>query len=214
MFSFALAESMDLARQQREAINSINNSEIGQEIREQIRENIQERQNIKEQIKELKKDLKENIQERREIKRQIKGEYISFEDDGKGLKIRSKNHSARTMLNLSEQKDENNNTIITFKMKNGTEREIKIMPDTAAERALERLRLKVCNETNNCTIQLKEVGKENKEKAKYEMQVQRHYKLLGLFRAKAENKAEVDVETGDVVVTKKPWWSFLAKESE
>jgi len=33
---------------------------------------------------------------------------------------------------------------------------IKIMPDVASEAALSRLRLRVCNETNNCTIELKD----------------------------------------------------------
>jgi hypothetical protein len=101
-----------------------------------------------------------------------------------------------------------NETKLIIQLSNGGKTEIKIMPDTASERAIGRLRLKVCNETNNCTIQLKEVG----GKAVYEIQVQRHYRILGLFKVKAQNKAEVDAETGEIKV-KKPWWSFLATSS-
>ena len=84
------------------------------------------------------------------------------------------------------------------------------MPDTASERALERLRLKVCNESNNCTIELKDVGANQAAKIAYEVQADRHYKILGIFNAKAQERAQVDAETGDVTSSGKPWWSFMA----
>ena len=28
------------------------------------------------------------------------------------------------------------------------------------------------------------------------------------------DRAEVDAETGEVIVTKKPWWSFLASKAD
>ena len=88
------------------------------------------------------------------------------------------------------------------------------MPDVAAERALERLRLKNCNETNNCTIELKDVGSREEVRAAYEMQVEKHYRLFGLFKAKAQNGVQIDAENGEVIKIKKPWWGFLASLSE
>jgi hypothetical protein len=88
------------------------------------------------------------------------------------------------------------------------------MPKTASERALERLRLKVCNETNNCSIILKEVGKDNETKPVYEMNAKKEGKFLGLFKLKMKVKAEVDSDTGNVTSVKKPWWAFLVREEK
>lgn len=114
-----------------------------------------------------------------------------------------------------EEETEQNKTKLKVQLSNGKNAEIKIMPDTASERVLERLRLKVCNESNNCTIELKEVGKNQEEReVAYEVQVQRHMRILALFRVKAQVKAQVSAETGEIIVVKKPWWAFLATESE
>jgi len=48
---------------------------------------------------------------------------------------------------------------------------------------------------------------------KYEMQAERHARILGLFKAKMQVRAEVDADTGEVK-TFKPWWAFLASEKE
>lgn len=113
-----------------------------------------------------------------------------------------------------EQEQVQNRTRLKTQLSNGRKAEIKVMPDTASETALNRLRLKVCSEENNCTIQLKEVGKGNQTQLAYEMQIQRHFRLLGMFRAKAQVKAQVNAENGELVRTKKPWWAFLATEPE
>jgi len=36
--------------------------------------------------------------------------------------------------------------------------------------------------------------------------------LLGMFTTKAQVRAEVDAETGEVTSVGKPWWSFLASQ--
>lgn len=97
---------------------------------------------------------------------------------------------------------------------NGKNMEVKIMPDTASERALERLKLNVCSEENNCSIELKEVGNGNQTKAAYEVKVEKQARVLGLFKTKMQVQAQVDAENGEVIQTKKPWWAFLASESE
>ena len=80
-----------------------------------------------------------------------------------------------------------------FKWENMT-KEIKIMPDTASEIAIERLRLKVCNEENNCTIQLKQVGTNGT--LKYEVKAMKEKRFL-FWKWKTEVKTEIDAETGN-----------------
>ena len=115
---------------------------------------------------------------------------------------------------VEEETDENGEKKFKMKLSNGNDAEIKVMPETASQTALTRLRLKVCSEESNCSIELKEVGKGDDTKPAYELQAQRHFRILGLFRTKAQVKAQVDAETGKIVSVKKPWWAFLAYEGE
>ena len=85
-------------------------------------------------------------------------------------------------------------------LSNGRNAKIKLMPETASQRAIERLG------ELNFTIQLKEV---RKDKIAYELIGNKEGKFLGIFKIMARVKAQVDAETGDVKVIK-PWWSFLA----
>jgi hypothetical protein len=97
-------------------------------------------------------------------------------------------------------------------LSNGKNAEIKVMPNTASETALARLRMKVCAE--ECTIELKEVGADEDAKMAYEVKAQRDSKVLGMFKARMNVEAQVDAETGELIRTNKPWWAFLASEKE
>ena len=79
--------------------------------------------------------------------------------------------------------------------------EVKIMPDTASQVAISQLKLK------GYEIELKDVGK-----PVYEIDGTKDAKILGLFGAKMRIKSQVDAQTGQVIKTQKPWWSFLASE--
>ncbi len=82
---------------------------------------------------------------------------------------------------------------------------IKIMPETASQKAIERLGELGFN------ITLKEVGQGNNTKAVYELTAEKEGKMLSLFKIKGKVSAEVDAETGEVIKIHKPWWAFLAK---
>jgi hypothetical protein len=138
------------------------------------------------------------IEQRSENKRRLHAGNVSVDCD----------------CNLTQEQDQvRNRTKFYVHLNNGRRSEIKIMPNTASENALARLRIRVCNESNNCTIQLKETGVGNQTRAKYEMQVKRHARVLGIFKTKMQVRAQIDAETGEVKV-KKPWWAFLAYEPE
>ncbi|MFW6272603.1 MAG: hypothetical protein ACOC2U_02345, partial [bacterium] len=130
------------------------------------------------------------------------------------IQLKSGNFIAKTDLKLISEKDENENnkTKLKVELSNGKNSEIKVMPDTASVKALERLRLKVCSEDNNCTIELKEVSKGEDVRAAYEVQLEKQAKFLGIFKTKMQVQAQVDAENGEVIDSKKPWWAFLASE--
>jgi len=209
-------------------------NETNSTIRERALANIQERQellaqagNLSDEARELREQIKENIQERKEIKKEIKAdirarlkngeELTMFEKrlvlkriNNEILELKVKRAIIRTRLNLTSE----NETDLKIHLSNGRNATIKIMPETASERALERLRLKNCNETRNCTIELKEVGKGNNTRAVYEARAEKRFKLFGIFKNKEYVSTQIDSETGEVVKTHKPWWSWIASEED
>jgi opacity protein-like surface antigen len=128
-----------------------------------------------------------------------------------GFKLKVGNAEARSSLEINQEQDQNK-TKLNTQLSNGKNAEIKVMPDTASERAIERLQLKVCNSDNNCSIELKEVGSGEQVKVAYEVQAQKDARFLGLFKTKMNVQAQIDAETGEVIQSKKPWWAFLASE--
>jgi hypothetical protein len=140
------------------------------------------------------------------------GQFLNVKELSASLReLRDNNTSVKTNLTLI--KVENNESKLEVELENGNNKTIKIMPSTASEAAIARLGLKVCNESNNCTLTLKEVGNGNQTKVVYETQVERHYRILGIFAAKAQTKAEVDAETGAVSINK-PWWTSISTEQQ
>lgn len=121
--------------------------------------------------------------------------------------------TAETTMEMT-QEQEQQQTRLRVKLSNGKDSEVKVMPDTASEKALERLRLRVCSSENNCTIELKEVGSGNEVKAAYEVHAEKEAKVLGMFRTRMKVQAQVDAESGKVLNSHKPWWAFLATEPE
>lgn len=130
------------------------------------------------------------------------------------VELKSGNAKAETGLEIKSEQTADGKTKLKISLSNGRNAEVKIMPDTASEKAFERLRLKVCNEENGCTIELKQVGQGEEAKLAYEVQAERHAKLLGLFRTKLQVRAQIDAENGEVIQTKKPWWAFLTVDAE
>src|SRR3989344_761999 len=81
------------------------------------------------------------------------------------------------------------------------DKEIKIMPDTASEKAIATLELK-----KEVIIELKDTGKHI-----YEITGKKEVKILALFKTEMQVKTQIDAQTGNVDKTEKPWWGFLAK---
>lgn len=144
----------------------------------------------------------------------IEGRQIMIEERaGNRIRLRSQGVFADTELELEEDITGPQGKL-KARLSNGINAEIKTMPDTASETAIARLKLKVCSEENNCTIELKEVRQGNETRAAYEVKVKKKAIILGLFRARMNLESQIDAETGEVIRTKRPWWAFLAIEDE
>lgn len=147
----------------------------------------------------------------------------------KRIKIRE--FEAESELEIETEHD-GTKTRIRARLSNGRNAEIKIMPDVAAQRAIEALRLNACREDEGCFIKLKEVGSgdENdgndgdegddgeddseERRAVYEVRAEKRVRILGLFRSRMNVESEIDATTGDVLSLERPWWSFFAFETE
>lgn len=140
------------------------------------------------------------------------GQTLRVEGEQNHLRLMSGNVSVNCSedCNLTQVRAQNR-VMLQATLSNGRMAEVKIMPETASERALTRLQLNSCEE-GNCTIELKEVGNGNSTTLAYEMSAKKKVKILGLFNAKANVDVQVDAETGDVLRVNKPWWVSVKAE--
>ena len=146
------------------------------------------------------------------VKINSKGEEISVQSQGNNeIQLEAQGISAKFKGEMTEVSD-GEGTKLYARMSNGSDREVKIMPDTASETALTRLRLKNCVAEEGCLIELKEVGNGNETRLAYEIQIERHSRILGIFQKKMQIRTQVDAENGEIIDVNKPWWAFIATE--
>ena len=98
------------------------------------------------------------------------------------------------------------------KLSNGEEAQIKVTPTAAKEEAIVRARVNGCDDSNDCEIELKEVTYQSKLRAAYEVSAGKEYKLIGIFKSRAEVETTIDAETGTVISVDKPWWASISSE--
>ncbi len=205
------------------AVADYDNEAIKNRIKDEIRNEVD---NVKiearKAIAEVKtEELKKRVEDFRE---RIKKHDGRFNLDGRDINIKEMSDerkeiiagkiNAKTGLNLTAEDIEDGKVgqILRAYLSNGAYARIKIMPDRAAAKAVERLKAK-CIE-RNCTVELKEFKVGNKSIAGYEVETEKDSKLLLIFSKKIKVRAVVDAETGDIIYLKKPWWAFLAKEKD
>jgi len=189
--------------------NKMNEQQIQEQNQEQIQDdkgNQTQTQETGEMIQEQKQNEEQNQTKDKEI---VKEQAKVMKKEGNKTEFQAGNITANTEMNMIQEENK-----IKVQLSNGKNAEVKIMPDVASETAMERLRLKVCSEENNCTIELKEVGTGNETKAAYEIKAEKKAKLLGLFETKMQVKAQINAENGEIIREERPWWSFLAVEED
>jgi hypothetical protein len=142
----------------------------------------------------------------------ILGRNITIRDLSNETKeIIAEKIDTKTGLNLTAE-DIDTKTMLKAYLSNGRWALVKYLPNVASAIALKRLEAK-CAE-RNCTIELKEVGAGNKTKLAYEVKTEKDSKVLLIFKKKMPVIAQVDAETGQIISVKKPWWAFIAKDSD
>ena len=176
-------------------------------LQERLQENAQERQELREEVRE---NIRETLKDGEELTTTQKG-LILRRIDSEIMELRTQKARIQTRLNMN---NEGNASELRVRLSNGRNAQIKIMPETASETALARLRLKVCNETRNCTIEFKEVGEGNKTRAVYEARARKTFRIFGFIKNREEVRIQIDAETGEEVLTKRPWWAWMASESD
>jgi hypothetical protein len=191
------------------------------DVRDQYKD---DRKRIRDEAKQNLTHLREEYKDKMlEFRRMIKEGNASFKINNSEIKIHELTDeqkeiiagriNAKTGLNLTAE-DINGTLghILRVYLSNGAHAEVKVMPDRASEVALKRLRAK-CEE-RNCSVELKEVGygPNNRTRVAYEVKTEKDARILFIFGKKMFVSAQVDAETGDVLVVKKPWWAFMAKE--
>lgn len=124
-------------------------------------------------------------------------ERIKYEFKGKELEV-------ETEEGIDLEEDTNGTEYRLRARFMGNVTDIKIMPDTASEIALERLRA-----LNISNISLKEIHHKNIPRIVYNIETNKHGRFLGVFKLSLKFNAEVDPETGEVIGINKPWWAFL-----
>ncbi|MFT4304491.1 MAG: carboxypeptidase regulatory-like domain-containing protein [Candidatus Woesearchaeota archaeon] len=109
--------------------------------------------------------------------------------------IKDNGDSASTRLTLSTESDR------LFVERGNVEREIKILPTQASERAREVLR-EIHGE-----IELKET----RGSIMYEVEGRRDVRVLGFIPVNARYQIGINAETGEIEELKKPWFDFISR---
>lgn len=164
---------------------------------------------------EIKTEIEiESSEEGTEVKRKIKtkdGSEIIFRtktevEDGKERVTESVNvKGAEFITKLPiEEKFEEGETKLKAKLSTGVVQEIVASPDEALQTALNEL-----GSTNNFKFELNEFGSGDQVKAVFLASAEKPGRFLGIFNIQINLETLVDTETGEIIETKRPWWSFL-----
>ena len=89
----------------------------------------------------------------------------------------------------------------------GEEQEIIVFPDEALETALNELQT-----TEGFIFEIDEFVDGETRKAVFSAKAKKPGKLIGIFNTQIDLETLIDTETGEVIQTKRPWWTFLVKE--
>ncbi|MBI3334130.1 hypothetical protein HYZ97_01470 [Candidatus Pacearchaeota archaeon] len=117
----------------------------------------------------------------------------------------------RTGFNASRVENETKGSLLRVTLSNGQYAYVKILPEVASEIAVRVLNAS-CQE-RNCTVELKETGYLGEIRAVYRVHAEKDARVLGIFRTTMNVSADVDAETGEIIEVNKPWWAFIASET-
>jgi hypothetical protein len=128
------------------------------------------------------------------------GQALQVREMVRGLKeLRVNNISVETELNITQETGDDNTTRLKVKLRKGMEKEIKVLPDSAMQISMEKVKLSECNEENNCTMKLIELVDGQDVKVVYKFNAMKEKKFLWIFKYKSKVKTNVDAETSEII---------------
>mgnify|MGYP001613830341 CR=1 FL=1 len=89
-----------------------------------------------------------------------------------------------------------------FKKSDGSTYDVKVLPEEAVKNAFS-------TEVENVEIDIEEKVNSDIPKVVYKVNADTEGKFLGIFKIRSRYEASIDVNTGDVLEWKGPWWAFL-----
>lgn len=104
---------------------------------------------------------------------------------------------------VSSQKD-----VLIVKLSDGREAIVKVKPAEASMRAQAELEVDDCK--TSCEMHLTEARVNGEQHAAYRVMTKKRAHVLGFIPATMVVTSNIDAETGTVIATEKPWWSFMA----
>lgn len=111
-------------------------------------------------------------------------------------------------LNFSKHQVRNE-TALRVRLSNGEEQNITINPRVALIRAFFAL-----NATDNFSIEINDTERNGTRRALFFAKAREHGRFLGIFRTRLNVQATIDPETGEVIESRRPWWSFLVTKDD
>lgn len=114
-------------------------------------------------------------------------------------------------IRVTAPEERESDASVRVSLSNGKFASIRVLPATASARALSEMNAS-CAE-HDCFIELKEVGSGKNARALYRVHALKPARVFGFINTTMEVRADVSVETGEVVNIDKPWWAFLAVEA-
>ena len=175
--------------------------EVERNVVTRIKDGVVVREMMKERRKFIDSDGKE-----RDVRLVMREKMMN----GKSMKLFRAEEGgleARSDLEISENETVDGNVSIKVKLKDGRHKDIKILPDRASEIAKARMRAKYGNDS----LEIREIMHKNVPKVVYHLEGNSSGKFLGVFKSNMNVQTEVDAETGEVVLVKRPWWAFMVK---
>lgn len=144
------------------------------------------------------------IEELSGVRQEIRTEFRSLIDEGRALRVEFRGE----LLNFSNRF---NGSFIgqRFKMRNGEDFEINVDPSEVMDRAMSRVKLRMCDESNDCSMNLREFIRDKISRVAYSVNAQQPGKLFGFIKTNMNVQVDVDAGNGDVINVKTPWWSFM-----
>ena len=136
----------------------------------------------------------------KEYKLKIKSKIKNGESEQE-IEFHGYNVSSKLKIHVE---NEGNESRLRVNLSNGKQKEVKVLPDVASQRAVQVFK------SRNVTVQLKEVGNGTNSGVVYEAETEKEVKIFGFINTKAKVQATIDSNTGEVTNLVRPWWSFLA----